>query len=167
MLTDRDRVRRAAFVVDGYVDLLAEGDELLDGGRALHVGGHEQGAVALLLEEGGQLGGSGRLAGALEAGHHDDRRRGARGGEVLLRAAEDGGELFLNDVDDGLGRRHAFEGAWFEGARLHLGDELADDLEVDVGFEQRDAHLAQRLVDILLAEPPAPSQLLKDAAKFV
>ena len=33
------------------------------------------------------------------------------------------------------------------------GDEVLDDLEVDVGLEQREADLAHRLVDGVLVEP--------------
>ena len=51
---------------DRHTHLIAEGAELLDGGRSLEVGSHEQRIAALLLEELGELRGVGRLARALE-----------------------------------------------------------------------------------------------------
>ena len=48
-----------------HVDLRAEGAQLLDRGRTLQVGADEQRLAALALEPGGELGGGGRLAGAL------------------------------------------------------------------------------------------------------
>ena len=41
-----------------------------------------------------------------------------------------------------------------DGALAHGGDEVLGDLEVDVGLEQRAAHLAHGLVDVLLGQPP-------------
>ena len=43
----------------------------------------------------------------------------------------------------------------------------ADDLEVDVRLEQRQADLPQDLVDVVLAEPAAPAQALEDAVEAV
>ena len=53
-----------------------------------------------LLEPAGQLGGVGRLARALEAGHQHDRRRPAGVGDLQRLAAEDVGQLLVDDLDD-------------------------------------------------------------------
>ena len=50
-----------------------------------------------------------------------------------------------------------------EGALLDVIDELAHDLEVDVGFEQRQADLAHGLVDVGLAQLAVAAQLAEDA----
>jgi hypothetical protein len=50
-----------------------------------------------------------------------------------------------------------------ERALPHAGDELADDLEVDVRLEQGDAHLAEGLVEVLLADGAVRAQLAEDA----
>ncbi len=39
-----------------------------------------------------------------------------------------------------------------DGALAHGGDEVLDDLEVDVGFEQRATDFAHRFIDILLGQ---------------
>ena len=62
-----DRVARLA--EHRHVDLSAEGAQLLDRGRTLEVGAHQQWLPALALEPSGQLGAVGRLAGTLQAGH--------------------------------------------------------------------------------------------------
>jgi hypothetical protein len=48
-----------------------------------------------------------------------------------------------------------------EAALLHDGRELLHDLEVDVGFKQREPDLAHRLVDIGLGELPARADVGK------
>ena len=67
-----------ALLVDGRAGLGADLDELLDGGRAVDVAGGDgdRGAV-LLAQAARQLRRGGRLAGALQAGHQDHRRRRA------------------------------------------------------------------------------------------
>jgi hypothetical protein len=45
-------------------------------------------------------------------------------------------------------------------AFLHAREELADHAEVDVRLEQRHAHVAQRLGDVLLVERAHTGQLL-------
>ena len=47
--------------------------------------------------------------------------------------------------------------------RLHALDERPDDLEVDVGFEQRDPHLAERDLDVVFRESAVATQLVEDA----
>ena len=49
-----------------------------------------------------------------------------------------------------------------DGALLHAGDELLDELEVDVGLEQRLAHLAHGVGDIFLGELALAAQPVKD-----
>jgi hypothetical protein len=74
-LGDLHHVRACAIGVHRHVELGAERLELIDGRGAVHVGGNQARALALGLELAGQLGRRGRLAGALQADHHDDRRR--------------------------------------------------------------------------------------------
>ena len=71
---------------------------------ALEVGGHEHRGVALVLQPQGQLAGQRRLAGPLEAGQHDHRRRVLGEPQPPGLAAEDRDELLVDDLDDLLGR---------------------------------------------------------------
>ena len=103
----RDRVADAVAGLggeDGHADALAVDLELLDGVGALEVGGDQHRGLALLLEPQRELGRQRRLAGALEAGEHDDRRAGLGVAQPAGLAAEDRDELVVDDLDDLLGR---------------------------------------------------------------
>ena len=65
-------------------------------------------------------------------------------GELGVAAAHERDQLLVHDLHDLLRRREALHDLGAEGALLDVGDELAHDLEVDVGLEQRQADLAQR-----------------------
>jgi len=52
-----------------------------------------------------------------------------------------------------------------EGLLLDPADEAADDLEVDVRLQQRDADVPQRLVDVLLGQFPLPLEAVLDRAE--
>ena len=99
--------------------------ELVDGVGALEVGGDQQRAVALLLEPQRELGGQRRLAGALEAGQHDHRRRGLREAQPAGLAAEDRDELLVDDLDDLLGGVERPADLLAAGPLLDRGDELS------------------------------------------
>ena len=80
----RGRADRAG--VDLDADLVAELDELVDRGGPVDVGGDQQRPLSLLAQADRQLGGGGRLAGALEADQHQDRRLGVELERVSLAA---------------------------------------------------------------------------------
>ena len=120
-----DRVGAGLVAEDGHVDLAAEGAQLLDGGRALEVGADEQRVAALALEPAGELGGVGRLARALEAGHEHDRRRPGGVGDLEALAAEEGGQLLVDDLDDLLARAQRLRQLQTDGLLLDAGDDLA------------------------------------------
>ena len=56
-----------------------------------------------------------------------------------MRVAEQRNELVPNDLDDLLGRRQALQHRLIGSAIPHAVDKSLDDLEVDVGFEERQA----------------------------
>ena len=68
---------------------LADDLQLVDRVGALQVAGHQQRRVALLLEPVRELAGQRGLAGALQAGEHDHRRRGLGEAQPAGLAAED------------------------------------------------------------------------------
>ena len=59
----------------------------------------------------------------------------------------------MDELDDLLTGVEALEDVVPEGVRLHARDEVLDDLEVDVGLEEREPDLAHRLVDGVLVQP--------------
>ena len=82
--------------------------ELVDGRRAVDVGGHEERPLPLLAQADGELRGGRRLARALEADEHQDRRLRVET-EPMPLAAEDRDELVVDDLDDLLAGIHAAE----------------------------------------------------------
>ena len=44
---------------------------------------------------------------------------------------------------------------------------VADDLDIDVGFEQREADFAERFLDIALGDPALALEFLEDAFEAV
>ena len=148
---DRDRIL-AFTAIDGNVDLLSELLELVDRGGTLQVGGDEAGAATLLPQEQGELRGGRRLARALEAREQDHGRGPARERKLRAARAHQGRQLVVDDLHDLLAGLQALQDLLAEGALANLGDELLDDLEVDVGLEQREADLAHGAGDRLFVE---------------
>ncbi len=144
---------------DGHADLLAQHLELLDRAGAGHVGSHEEHLAAMLtLQEPRELGGGGRLSGALQAHHHDpgDAALGEGHRRVLeahhrlelvladLRELLDGADLQLPTPDD-----HAALRALADRLLFYAAEERLDHGEFDVGLEQGEAHVAERGLDVL------------------
>ena len=130
------------------IDLFRQGGELVDGGGAVEVAGDEQWPAALAFQAAGELGAGGRLAGAVEPADED------AGGRVEIKrhlvATEQRGEFVVEDLDDlfaGFDRLHH---VFAHRLVLHPGDEVLGDAELDIGLEQGDADLAQRVGDVFL-----------------
>ena len=113
-----------------------------------------------------ELGGGGRLAGPLEAHEHERRRRRCAVVQPVIACAQDGRQLLVDHLDHLLTRVEPLQHAGVEAARLHLGDKIARDPEVDVRLQQCYAHLFQRLVDILFREPTLAPQPLKHSGEL-
>ena len=146
--------RVGALLVDVGADLRAELHELVDGGRAVDVACGERDRRAVLRRAGSAR--ASRAAVVLPEPCRPAMRItvGGRGENVMpaeappISAASSSWTIFttcwpgLSCADD-LGA----EAALLDGRR-----ELLDDLEVDVGLEQRETDLAHRLVDVVLGQ---------------
>ena len=125
--------------------LAAEHGELLLRGRAGDVERRHHDLLAVLLGQPlGELGGGRRLARALQADHHDHRRRGDGEVEPGLLGAEHLDQSVVDDLDDLLARRDRAQHLLADRLLGGAVDELADDRQRDVGLEQSDADLAHR-----------------------
>ena len=161
---DLDRVADAVAGLgreDGYAGALAVDLELVDGVRALEVGGDQHRLLALLLEPERELRGQRGLAGALEAGQHDHRRRGLGVAQPAGLAAEDRDELLVDDLDDLLGGVQRLADLLAARPLLDRVDELADHRQRDVGLEQGDPDLARGRVDVGLGEAALAAEVLE------
>jgi hypothetical protein len=159
----RDSSRPRAEAFHRHVDLATEGAQLLDGGRALQVGADQQRVAALRLEPAGQLGGVRGLARALQAGHEHDGGWLRRERDLQRVPTERGDKLLVDDLDDLLRRREALGQVGAHAGLADAPDEVAYHAHVDIGFEQRDANLAQHLLDVGLAESTLAAKTLEDA----
>jgi hypothetical protein len=123
--------------------------------------------VSALFEPACQLSGGGGFAGALEAGHQHDG--GWLRGELELGgvAAEGLDQLVADDLDDHLGGRERGEHLGADGLDADAFDQLLDDLEVDVGFEQGKANFLQGLVHVLFGEGALAAEVFEGALEFV
>ena len=140
--------------------------ELLAGGGAVDVDRDQHGAVAALLEPLGEFAGGGGFAGALQAGHQDDGGRLRGEFEAGRVRAEGRDELVADDLDDLLGGGEGGGDLGAQGLGADLFDEVAGDVQVDVGFEQGDADLAQGFVDVLVGEGALAAEGLEGALEF-
>jgi len=164
---DLHGVLLAGLGVDGHLRLLPEPLELLDGRGALQVAGRDGHVLVLLREQLRELGGGGRLARALQPGHQDHGRRARGEGELAARSPHQLGELVVDRLDDGLAGVQGLGDLRALEPLAQGGGEVLDDLEVDIGLEQGETHLAQRLLDVVLRELAARADLAEDTLQPV
>ena len=159
LLADRDRVG-AGLAEDRHADLAADDLELLDGRRALEVGGDQHRLAALRRQQPRQLAAGRRLARALKAAQHQDRRPGLLEPDRRIDRPHQLDQLVVDDLDDLLLGPNALDQLRPDRLVGDPGHELLDDVEIDVGLEQRVADLAQTLLHVRFgqhaadAEPP-------------
>ena len=155
LLTDDDRQRR-------HICLRAKHGELFLRGRAIDVERRHQHLLALfLLEALGELRRGRRLARALKADHHDDRRGRHVDQQFARLGAERLGQRVGDDLDDHLSRRDRAQHVRPDGALRGLVHEFAHDRQRDVGFQQGDSHFAHGCAHVRLGERTAPTKLVE------
>src|SRR5437773_1908425 len=99
-----------------------------------------------------------RLAGALQPEQQDDTRTLRTRRQAPFGLAKERHHLVADDLDDLLRRRQAPEHSLAHRAIADAVDEGLDDLEIDVGLEQREPDLAQCGFDQVFREPPLPAK---------
>src|SRR5262249_24757025 len=83
-------------------------------------------------------------------------------GEPVARAPEQLDQFVAHDLDDMLARRERREHVLPDGLCADALDEALDDLEVDVGLEQRHAHLTERFLDVLFRQAAEAAEPVED-----
>jgi len=136
--------------------------QLRDSVGALEVTRDEQRGVALVLEPAAELAGERGLAGTLEPGQQDHRRWRLRQSEATRLPTEDAHELFVHDLDDLLRRVQGLADLRTLGALLDRRDEVLDDRQRDVGFEQGDPDLPRGRIDVVVGQAPLAAQRGED-----
>jgi hypothetical protein len=146
------RVEFARRVVHAQPGLFAQHVQLLDSRRPPHVGRHQQRVASLRFQPASQLAAGRRLARALQAEHQQDARPAIGRLQAALRVAEQRQHLVADNANDLLARRQTAEDLLIERAIAHTIDEGLDNLEVDVGFEQRQPDFPEGGLDRRLGE---------------
>ncbi len=127
--------------------------ELVDGRRTIDVCRHHQYLFLLALTQvAGQLGDGGGFTGPLQTRHQHHGRRALQA-QALVGLAHDRFQLLLDDFDELLTWREAFRHLLADGALAYPFDERFDDRKRHVGFQQRFAHLAQGVFNIVVGQP--------------
>ena len=160
-----DRVLRVG-AVDGDLDLAAELLELVDRGRALQVGRDERRLLPSLRSLSASfadvvvLPEPWRPASRITVGGLPNASRESPE-PISVR------QLLVDDLHDLLAGVEALQDVLAGRALPHLGDEVLDDLEVDVRLEQREPDLAHRLRDRLLVEAALAAQVAEGVLELV
>jgi len=102
-----------------------------------------------------------RLTGALQPDQHDHGRRARGKRDRRRRAAEQLGQLLVDDLQHLLAGVELAHDLGADATLADRGCELLDDVQVDVSLEQREADLAHRLRHVLLAQRAAAAQRAK------
>ncbi len=120
-----------------------------------------------LLQVQGQFAGRGGLTCTLQTREQDHDR----GLVAQLKAGGAGtqhaGQFIVDDLDEGLARTQAAGHLSAHGPFAHPLDKAAYHGQRDVGFQQRPAHVAQRLGDVVLGETPAPAHLVGNGLQAI
>ncbi len=149
-----------------HFQLIGQGLQLVHGRRSIDVAGDEHRFAALFGEEFGELACGGRLAGTVEPDHHD------AGGfpcefDAGIGGAQQFNQFVVDDFDDLLAGLNALDDLDAERLLLHPLDEIAGNLEIDVGVQQRHTHLAQGLRDIVLGDFSESAEVLERLLQFL
>ena len=150
----------------GDIQLRADGLQLLDSGGTVNVTGDEQRTFALLADVAGKLCAVRGLARALKADEHNDRGRLGTEVQLLVLAAHELAQLFVDDFYDHLRRRQRLQHLRAAGAFGDGFGEILYDLVAYVGLKQRHAHLAHRFLDVSRSESALTAQLFKGRIQF-
>ena len=149
------------------MDLFAELFQLFHRRRAVNIRRDEQGGATLFQEQLRKLGAGSGFSGAMQS-HHQQAAGIAGGLECGIARAEQIHQLIVNDFDDLLAGLDALDNFLAERFNLHPLDKIAGHLEIDVGFQKRLAHFAQRVARVFLGDFPqsaeVPERILQLAA---
>ena len=149
------------------VDLGGQTRELLDGCGPVDVGAHDQHRLAVaLLNKACQFTDGRGLAGTLQTGDQHHRRRTC--GEVeRLACPHELHKLVVDDLNQRLTGRETREHFLAHGAHAHVFEEILGHRQRHVGLEQRHAHLAQAVAEVVFRQASGATQTLERGAEFL
>ncbi len=81
--------------------------------------------------------------------------------------AEQSRQLIMKNLNDLLTGRDASQHFLAQRLLFDPRDETLRDLKIDIRFQQREAHLAHRIVDVRLADRAMPAQVLENVLQLI
>jgi hypothetical protein len=154
------------FSVNVDIRLLAEDNELLDGGWALEVSGDEDRSFAFCEEVYAELGGGCGFAAALEAGQHNYGWAWGDEVDAGIDGAHKLGELVVDYFYHHLAGVETFDYLSTNGGLGDILAELLDDIVVDIGFEQGFADFVHSVGDVCLGDTAPARERPEERIKF-
>ena len=161
-----NRILRALFKY-GHVNLLAHHLQLTDSGRTVNIAGGQQRLFAFFYQVIGQLAAHGGFTSALQAAQHINSRHRGRPGKFGVAAAHQRGQFLVYNLDNLLTGVQGGQNLRADAALGNALNKILYDHIVDVGFQQRHAHFAHGVLDILLVELALARQLFKGRLQFI
>jgi hypothetical protein len=98
--------------------------------------------------------------------HHEDAGRLPAQIERRVGRAEQFDQFIADDLDDLLAGLDAAHDLLADGLLFHRLDEIPGHLEIDIGFEQGHAHLAEGVRDVVLGDFAETAQVFERLLKF-
>ena len=141
MLCDSHRVLALGLAVDGHLDLLGDGLQLLDSGGTVNVTCDEQ-RIAFFLavfQAVGEFSGESGFTGTLQTRHQDDGRV-ALDAERGFLSAHELCQLVMDDFHHQLARVDGIDDVLAHSLGLDVVDKLLGDRIAHVGVNERTAH---------------------------
>ncbi|MNC67383.1 hypothetical protein D3C75_1178790 [compost metagenome] len=95
----------------------------------------------------------------MQTSHHNYCWRLVRLGQLRLASAHQLGQFLVNDINDYHAGSKAVHYFLANGLLLHLGHEVLDYFEVNIGFQKRQPHFAHGFVYVIFGYFPFAAQL--------
>ena len=155
-----NRVDLTAFK-NGNACLFTHDLQLFDCGGTVNVARHKQRTVTLVFKHQCKLSAVGGFTGALQTAHHHDCRRMIGGVEPGFCAAHEIRQLFVDNLDNHLGRRQTLHHLCADGTFRDGFGKVFGNLVVDVCFQQRQPHFPHGVLDVSFGQGAFASQSFK------
>ncbi len=103
----------------------------------------------------------------MQADQHDHHRRCSFEIKLAVLSAQQLHQFIANDFDELLLRRQTLQDFLAEGLGFDRVEKSFDDFDMNIGFEQRQTHFTERVVNVFFTDFALTSKFLKGQFKFV
>ena len=152
--------------MDRDIGFTADDLQLVDSGGTVDVTGDQQDFLSVTAQFQSQFTGGGGFTAAVETDQHNDSGFAA-GCQLCGTAAEQFHELIVDDLDDLLTGGHAFDDLLTDALTADGLNKFADDLQIDVGFQQGQTDFPHGFCDVLVGQGTLTPQLPEDIMQLV